>query len=207
MVKQCRANYTQEGITATDKLFSSFVRTHRLKTFMSKEDLEDMKQDCYVEMLDVVNNKFDPCRGCKLSTYLTPRLVGFMKDYTGAVIKRHEPDNEFAIEIFATKIKSVVELPQQQLFIEIEKLGLSNNQIEDLMLDLSKYENGHEIVEALAELPEACLTVILGYYILNQSIYNLSVKYGFSSDAGWLYKIKREGIETIKKILREKGVL
>jgi len=208
MANQCQKNnLIQEGIVIVNKLFNSFVHTHRLKAFLSKEDLEDMKQDCYVEMIEVVNNKFKPCKGYKLSTYLTPRITGFMKDHIGNILKRQEPDNEFAIEIFASKIRSMVDLPQQQISLEVEKLGLTNCQIEDLMLDLSRYENGYEIVESLAKLPEACLTVILGYYILRQSIQELSVQYGFSSEAGWLYKIKREGIEMLKRTLKEKGVL
>lgn len=202
-----RNTLIDEGMDATNKLFNSFVKTHRLRTFLSREDLEDMKQECLIEMIKVIDDKFDAKKGFKLATYLTPRLVGFMKDYIGSIIKRREPDNETAVELFAAKIKSVVDLPRDQVSLEVDRLELTNNQVENLMLDLSQYEDGYEIVEALTSLPDACLTVILGYYILDQSIHELSEQYGLSHDAGWLYQVKRDGIETLKQILRDKGVL
>ena len=202
-----REELLNEGMDTTVKLFNTFVKQHKLRSFMSREDLEDMKQECLIEMIKVVDEKFDPSRGYRLATYLGPRINGFMKDYIGLLVKHREPDNEVAVELFTARISHVVRMPKPQVQAEIDKLNLGDDQVKDLMLDLAHFKDGFEIVEALTSLPDSSLTVILGYYVLNQSIQELSEQHGFDPGAGWLSKIKREGIETLKQILREKGVL
>lgn len=196
---------TKEGIEIVNKLCNKSIAKYFLNSYMSKEDLQDMRQECYIEMLSVIK-RYDP-KKAKLGTYLTPRINGYIKDYIEKYNKNKYPDDELAVELLEAKILRVKNMTERQITVELDNLHITDYSVKSLLLDLSSCEDAYEVFDALFSLQNQRLSVILGYYVLNHSMKDLTTHKGLSTTSNRLYQIKKDGIEKLKQILREKRVL
>ena len=202
-----RKAYILEGMEITEKRFSIFVHKHKLYAFLSKESLEDLKQDCMVEMIMTVD-KFDVTQRVKLVTYLLPRIDGFLKDFVKKQIKiAPSVEMEKVLSIISIEIDKALKKDSDHTILDLEKLEVSEETIKELVLEMGYHPDSFEIFESLIKLPESRLKVLLGYYVMNKSVKELSKELGFSPDTGWVYRLKNEGIKTLKEMLREKGLI
>jgi len=199
-----------DGLKQVEKVHSIFVYRYQLFKHMSKDDLADMRQDCVVEMIHAVD-RFDPGKKVKLATYLNPRIQGFFKD---ALKKRTKQralrQAEFAtvsVDFVCGEIDEVLALSKEQATVLLEKLNITNDIMEDMLVDISHNVDSYEIFDSLASLPDTRIYIILGYYVMNKSIKELSAELGFKPDTGWVYRMKREGIEKLQGLLADKQIL
>lgn len=206
MTKKEKDKLILEGYSLVVRLHRSFVSTYYLTKYLSKEDIEDMRQDCVIEIIRKINT-FDPSRKVKLTTYLTPRIIGFFKDSLIREKQRRQPDLEKLLGSITSSIGVVFESNEKGVSKELERLNITNIDIKNLILDLDCSVEVVGIFESLDDKPDVRMQVILGFYLLNKSIKELSNELGYSTQAGWVYRLKREGIEQLKNILRERGIL
>lgn len=206
MNKQDRNKLILEGYALVVRLHRNFVSTHHLRKYLSKEDLEDMKQDCIIEVIGKISN-FDHSRGVKLTTYLTPRVIGFFKDFLIKQKQLRQPDLEKLIDTITNSIGSIFESSESDINKQLEKLNITNTDIKGLILDLDCSVEVIDIFQSLAEKPDVRMQVILGFYMLNKSIKELADELCYAPGTNYVYRLKREGIEKLKNILRERGVL
>jgi RNA polymerase sigma factor (sigma-70 family) len=208
--KRNREKLILAGLKQVEKVHSIFVYRYQLFKRMSKDDLADMKQDCVVEMIHAVD-RFDPSKNVKLSTYLNPRIQGFFKDALKKQTKQRALKQiefiEESIDFICGEMDEVLSLNKEQAIILLEELNITNDNIEDLLIDISHNANSYEVFDSLASLPDTRIYIILGYYVMDKSIKELSTELGFKPDTGWVYRMKREGIEKLQELLVEKRIL
>jgi len=199
-----------EGYKLVEKVHAIFVNKYQLYKYLSPDDLADMKQDCVVEMIKAVD-RYDSKRGVKLTTYLNPRLQGFFKDQLKKQAKaralRQTDYLDITLDFVCCEIDEVLSLNREQATIRLDQLNISNDVIQDILLDISDNSDSYEIFDSLASLPDTRIYIILGYYVMNKSIKELSKELGFSPDTGWVYRMKREGIVKLQSLLIDKRIL
>lgn len=209
MKKKCRDKLIFDGIQIVNNICSVFINKYQLYNFMSKEDLEDLNQDCIIEMINVVN-RFDTKRNLKLITYLTPRIQGFLKDQLKKLNKQKMlelPKLVNISEYLKHTINEVFSLNKQQLVLKIKELNLTNSKIKNISIDISNNEYTYEIFDSLFFLPNVRIYIILSYYILDKSIKEVSKELNFNPNTGWVYRMKREGIKELKRLLKQKQII
>lgn len=208
--KKDREKLILNGLSQVEKVHSIFTYRYQLFKRMSPDDLQDMKQDCVVEMIHAVD-RFDVSKNVKLSTYLNPRIQGFFKDYLKKQTKqRAMRELEFlegSVDFIQGEIDEVLSLNKDQAILLLEKLNITNDIMEDILIDISHNVDSYEIFDSLTALPDTRIYIILGYYVMNKSIKELSAELGFKPDTGWVYRMKREGIEKLQELLVEKRIL
>lgn len=198
------------GLELVTKIHNIYTHRYQLFKRFSKDELDDMKQDCVVEMIYAVD-RFDPSRNVKLSTYLNPRIQGFFKDELKKSSKLRMLQQtdlvDVSFDFVCKEIDEVLSLNKDQAYLRLDSLNLSNDNIQDILLDVSSDQNSYEIFDSLTLLPDIRIYIILSYYIMNKSIKELSKELGFNPDTGWIYRMKREGIKKLKELLVHKKIL
>lgn len=210
LTSKIREKRILEGLELVKKLHSIYKLKYTLYKRMSKEDLDDMLQDCTVEMIRAVD-RFDENRGVKLSTYLNPRIRGSLTDTLRKLSKeiamRQPAAMDVSVDFVCGEIDNIMSLNKEQAYIKLEKLNLSEDHIQDILIDISSDGQSYEIFDSLTNLPDVRIYIILGYYIMNKSIKEISKELGFNPETGWIYRLKREGIVKLKELLIDKKIL
>jgi len=209
-LKTNRKELILKGMKQVETVHSIFMHRYQLFKYMSKEDLADMKQDCIVEMIHAVD-RFDPLKNVKLSTYLNPRIQGFFKDFLKKQTKQRALKQveilEESLDFVCGEMEEVLSLNKEQAIVLLEQLNITSDNMEDLLIDISHNVDSYEIFDSLTTLPDTRIYIILGYYVMNKSIKELSAELGFKPDTGWVYRMKREGIEKLQELLVDKRIL
>lgn len=209
-ILKIREKQILEGLELVKKVHSIYKLKYALYKKMSKEDLDDMLQDCIVEMIRAVD-RFDENRGVKLLTYLNPRIRGSLTDTLRKLSKesamRQPAFMDVSIDFICGEIDNIMSLNKDQAYIKLDKLNLSEDYIQDIFIDISSDSQSYEIFDSLTDLPDVRIYIILSYYVMNKSIKEISKELGFNPDTGWIYRLKREGIDKLKELLIDKKIL
>lgn len=217
MTQEQRNKLVTNGIEIVNKIYSWFTYRYNLYSYMSKEDLEDMKQDAIVEMLYVVDNKFDETKKNKLSTYLTPRITGFFKDHIKKLLQRKDIDislvliNDTVPNELTDNLCSFINVDSlkiEQLQDMLSCLGISDPDIiNDILNESCKYPELNEILQAMTCITHNTKVIILSYYLLDKSIVEIARLLDLNPDTGFIYRVKRQGIQQLKDELKLRGIL
>lgn len=209
-ISKLREKRILDGLELVKKLHNAYKFKYSLYKRMSKEDLDDLMQDCTVEMIRAVD-RFDEKRGVKLTTYLNPRIRGCLTDAMRKLSKelamRQPAMMDLSVDFVRGEIDNIMSLDKDQAYIKLEKLNLSEDHIQDIIIDISSDGQSYEIFDSLTLLPDVRIYIILCYYVMNKSIKEISKELGFNPDTGWIYRLKREGIEKLKELLVHKKIL
>ena len=200
-----------EGFELVKKLHNIYIHRYQLFRYMSKDDLEDIRQDCVVEMIHAVD-RFDVSKNVKLTTYLNYRIQGFFKDVFKHYAKQRQLSNkdtlDISLDFVCKEINEILDLNKKQAFLYFSELNVSKkDSIKNVLLDISYTQDSYEIFDSLTSLPDSRIYIILGYYIMNKSIKEISQELGFGPDTGWVYRMKRESIAKLQKLLIKKKML
>ena len=193
-----------EGIKIVNILFNKFITTYHPYQYLSKEDLEDIKQDTYIVMLKEIE-RYDGRN--KLSTFLTQRIKGCFIDCLRSIGRQKEKEANLLLENVYTNINSILGMREEEFICYLNMLNLPNNTFKEAFFEISNEQYTNEILEAIFNLPSKRIHILLGYYLLDKSIKDISAELGFNEDSGWVYKMKRESVERLQKILIEKGIV
>ncbi len=193
-----------EAIRIVELTCNHWIKKYQLHNYLSKEDIEDLKQECNLSVLRVLK-RFDPKKENKLSTYLRPRIDGTIKDFLSALNLENTIMSEIALTEIRHNFNMLKTMSTDEVTIKVDAIG--DVEVKEIVVELGNQETAHEIFDAMLLLPESRRNVILGYYLLNQTIKEISEHYGFNPNSGWVYQIKREGMQKLKEMLKERGVL
>ena len=196
-----------EGIQIVNSIVGSCMKRYQLHLYMSREDLQDLKQECLICMIGCIDrkeNSFDPNKG-QLSTFLSPRIHGFIKDYIDKFQKAKYINLPEVREMLKYKMEKLRHMPLTQ--VKLEGTTLTNDKATELVFEIATSEHTYAIMEAMMQLPELRRGVLFSYYCMNQSVREIAIAQGVSHQAGWVYQLRKEGLKMLKDILHEKGVL
>jgi RNA polymerase sigma factor (sigma-70 family) len=193
-----------EAIKIVELTCNHWIKRYQLHNYLAKEDIEDLKQDCVLAVLKVLKN-FDPKKENKLSTYLRPRIDGTIKDFLSELNLENTIMSEIALNEIRHNLNMLKMMSVEEVAIKVNAIG--DTKIKEIIVDLGDQEIAHEIFDAMLLLPESRRNVIFGYYLLEETIKEISEQHGFNPSSGWVYQIKREGIKRLREILKERGVL
>jgi RNA polymerase sigma factor (sigma-70 family) len=214
MTKEQHNKLIDEGIETINKIYNWFIYRYNLYSYMSKEDLEDMKQDAFIEMVHVIDNKFDLEKKNKLSTYLTPRITGFFKDYIKQHLQRKDINislvliNETTSDEFIDSSINIDNLKIAQLKDMLNQLDISDPEIiNDILNESCRYPELYEILQAMTCITYNTKIIILSYYFLDRSIVEIAKLLDLNPDTGFIYRIKRQGIQKLREELKLRGIL
>ncbi|MCK9369461.1 hypothetical protein M0R04_05945 [Candidatus Dojkabacteria bacterium] len=200
-MKSKRDELIKEGTLIVDKLLSCFTKKHHLYAFMSKEDIEDMRSACIVEIITRIDC-FDSSRDVKLLTYLYPRINGFFKDYLSKEIRHRKTETGFILDRLSEVIDNYLDFSSEQAIQYLKNetmcIGTINDDISTIL--------SNELRKSLSELDKEMVYVILGVYILNKNIIAIAKELDYSETSGWVYKIKKKALVRLKESLEKKGV-
>jgi len=206
MKQKCRNDLIMQGMDVVNGVYGHCLKKYRLYMYLSVDELADLKQDCMVEMIRIIDEKFKPELGFKLSTYLSPRLHGFVKDYIEKITTERCPDVGNTLELLDAKMQMFKSLPTSQIHISAQEIP--TGELESLVIEIQSQESeAYEIIDAMLSLPEHRLEVLFGYYFLNKTIRELSEEKGIDPSTGWIYRLRREGIKLLKEALKERGIV
>lgn len=206
MENSVRNKLIEQSLETIDKELKFFSNKHYLYRFMSKEDIEDMRSECILNLINTIE-KFNSNRDIKLNTYIIPRIKGFFKDYLNKMRKEKERKNEALINEISKKIDNLLKLDNNQIILYLKELHLSKDNIRDICMELPETEiiSSH-IYDSLLELPDNLIYTIIGFYLLDKSIKEISYDLNISPNSGWIYRIKKQSIKYLRNRLKEKGV-
>jgi len=194
MDKKKRNKYINEILPILDNDFEYFVFNYGLYNYMSLEDMEDMKSECLVAIIETIE-KFDVKRGVKLTTYIRPRINGFFKDY----LRKNSSNRHKEIAFFTNQKNTIDELNYCN---EYKKKLVLNN--ENTAIDLKVIVNkpfDYCLLVFIFGLPDKQLYLIIEHYFYNKSIKELTEELELNYDAGWLYQIRRKALSNLKNVL------
>jgi RNA polymerase sigma factor (sigma-70 family) len=185
-----------------DKELSYTKVKYSLKRFMSKEDLEDMRSDCILEIIKYIQ-KFDPERGLQLQTYIMPRIRGFFVDFIRKDSRLKKLEEELIIERIEKEVTSILQLPISVVNNKLKNLHLPSSNIRELYIQL--FDTGifsnECLIENILKLSNKRAYIILSLYVLNKSVKEVSYELGFSPTSGWVYRIHKQCLEKLKEKL------
>ena len=195
--KITRQEYIEDGLKTLNYLFNRFVTSHRLFQYMSKEELEDMKQDAVIEMINTID-KFEPERGLMLTTYITPRIIGFFKDF----LKQRARICVINMDITTVSPNCLAYEPlfNEQIIAYFNELNLSETDIKNIWFNITDQLATYQILNAISTLPDNKIYLLLSYYIYHKKIQDIVKDLGFKS-SGWVYRMKRDAIKHLRKQL------
>ena len=194
-----RNDYTKEGMKTVNIIFTMFKNRHHLYNVLSKEELEDMRQEGMLEMLLRLKS-FEPQRGLALSTYLSPRILGTFKDYIKKEVTREKKRSIISLWIQLDEKKDKDHNADIPLILRLKDLKITKKLTKDIDIDIREIEN-HNILGALSSLSDREQYIIISYYILNRKTKDIAEEIGYS--LAWVSSIKTKGIEKLKKLLTE----
>jgi RNA polymerase sigma factor (sigma-70 family) len=194
-----------EGLNVVDSTLNYAIGKYHLTSFMSKEDIEDLRQEGVVEMIKAVDERYNPKRGVALSTFLTHRMRGFCKDYLKKRSKTRWRESTQATEIVNENISRVFDLNREQALVVFNKLNLTSKSVQNFVLNVT--EDSYEIFESLKSsgASDAYIYILLSFYVLDRSVKNIAKEFNVSPRR--IYQIKKETLRILKQKLVEKGIL
>ncbi len=197
-----RNKYVDKGIEVAEIVYKYYVGRYQLSNFMSAEDLDDLRQECMVEMLSTLN-RYDPSKA-RVNTFLTHRLRGFIKDYLKKQSKARKFTSKYIIEVMNDSPYDVFSASQEKISILLSNLNVSDKKIKELHINFTNEEDLHDIIEILPSLSEDKIFIILSYYLQEKTIKEITEDLGFSLDSNYVYKLKKEAISHLKNKIKEK---
>ena len=116
---------------------------------MSKEELEDMRQEGILGMLQKINN-FEPQRGFTIATFLSQRILGTFKDYVKKEITREKRNliisKQMKIDKFLNTPSTKEDLSQYVL--TLKNLKITKKLTKNLDINIEEIDN-HNIIETI----------------------------------------------------------
>ncbi len=205
--KSQRDNLILEGLTILNKEAEIFVNRYMLRRFMSKEDIEDMKSDCIIEIINKIES-YDPTKA-KLGTYLGPRIKGSFKDFLRKQDTVKKGETKYFIETFHKEIVELFSLDSKGVTVFLKNLKIPNEHLKEICFNISDDDSilNYHLFESLIDLPDKRIYILLGYYILDKNIKELADELDLSAKSGWIYKLKRDSLKYLKETLTERGYL
>lgn len=190
------------GIDLADRYLSIAIKKYNLIHYMSKEDIEDMRQDCVVQVIEAVNRYRG---GVKLTTFLVPRICGFYIDYIRKRSSNRRHENMyyyqqtaiFKDQDFTSKFLPIVLMTDEQAMEYLDGLDIND----DIYNIIGNLPHSNEFISIMSTFSSIKVYVILNHFILNKSIKKISSELGFSYSGGRAYKIKREVVDQVKKMM------
>lgn len=196
------------SVELIDKELSIFSSKYKISKFMSKQDIEDMRSGCILEIIQAID-RFDESKNVKLITFLCPRIRGFFKDFLRKENKIKYISISDLVESMGPKIDKVFSLDNNNINDYLNDLKLDNIDYQTIYLDITKAERtlSEQITDSLIGMPAIRSYIILSYYILDNSIKEISEELGVNYSSGWVHKLKRKSLEMLRDKLKSKGVL
>ncbi len=188
-----------KGIEVVNKLFNLVNSKFRLSCYMSKEDMEDMKQDGFVEMLEYIK-KFDPKRGYKLDTFLSKRILGFFIDYLKRHYYRQILNSVQYIDDIKENICQIFNIDRKQVNLTLDKIKSNETDIKKLIFDTSIGPESELILDYILKLPDIKIYVIIAYYYLDKPIKEIAEELGFDPTTGWVHQLRRQSINKLREL-------
>jgi len=204
VLKKKSETLEEKGVGVVNVVFSRFVNTHRLRLYKSAEDLEDMRQECYIEMLARLP-KFKPDRGA-LSTFLSPRIVGFVKDQLKKDKRLRKKETKYHQTRIRSQFVDILQLDKQGAVVYLSNLNIPDSEIENLIIDIADLDESQNLLDSFCSLSDTRLYIIICYFLLDKRIEEISSALNFAVDSGWVHRIKREGIKILQQELLNKGL-
>lgn len=203
MTKQELDKFILEGVSILDNELDFFKSRYNLCKFMSIQDIEDMRSDCILCLIDTIK-RFDVERNFKLATFIRPRIKGFFKDYLKKENRNKILYQDFMDINIPNRIEHIKRLNKNQLDSLVSTLDLSNDKIKEIdqcLKDLDITDFSEELINGISSLDKKRLYIIVGYYFLDKDIKDIADELGFSDNSGWIYKVKRKAIKQLKERL------
>jgi RNA polymerase sigma factor (sigma-70 family) len=186
----------EEGIKIVNILYNKFMFELQPFKYLSKEDLEDIKQDAYIKMIETID-RYDESRGTQLSTFITPRIRWFFFDCLRKLSREQKIDTDLKVSLAYEWLKET----EGTLDILLNVVQLSNNTSDESLVDLFDSSKGMALIDCLMSLPRDRAYVLLGHYVFDKPIKEISDELGFTIDSGWIYKVKKDSLDYLKKNL------
>lgn len=195
--------YLDESLKILKKEFSFFVAKYMVYKYMSKEDMEDMKSESTLFLLQTLP-KFDESKNVKLSTFLGNRLTGFFKDYVEKFLKiKYINFSDSNKEDWTKKPEITDNVNVENEAINLIKSIILQEYQQEFSIEDIKTTN--DTLSVLGDVSDEGLYIVLGYYIFNKKIKEIAEEMGVSPTSGWVYKMKKRTLEIIKQKLNTKG--
>ena len=196
------------GVELIDKELSVFSAKYRISKFMSHQDIEDMRSGCILEVIQAID-RFDESKNVKLITFLSPRIRGYFKDFLKKENKIKYISITDLVETISPKIDKVFSLDDAYINNYLNELNLENIDYQTIYIDITKAEKtlSDQVIESIISMPTVRSYIILSYYILDNSIKEISEELGVNYSSGWVHKLKRKSLEMLRDKLKSKGVL
>jgi len=188
----------KEGIIIVNIIFAMFKNQHHLYNVLSKEELEDMKQEGMIEMLHKIKS-FEPERGLVLATFLSPRILGTFKDYIKKEMNRERKQTEIVKQLKLEEEGYSVKT-YEPCVLKLKNLKITKKLTKDLDIDIRDIDN-QNIFGTLDKLSDREKYIIINYYLLNRKTKDIAIELGYS--LAWVSSIKTKGIKKLKQLLTE----
>lgn len=186
----------KEGIKIVNILYNKFMFELQPFRYLSKEDLEDIKQDAYIKMIETIN-RFDESRGTKLATFISPRIRWFFYDCLRKISREQKIDTDLKVSLAHEWLGET----EDSLDILLNVMQLTNDNSDEALINLFDTSEGIALIGCLLSLPHDKVYVLLGHYVFQKSIKELSDELGFTIDSGWIYKVKKDSLDYLKQNL------
>jgi len=199
--KTNRENAILEGLELLERTLSIFLKKHSLYSMLSKEDIEDIKSEATINMIQAVD-RFDKKKNVKLSTFLYSRLMGSFKDSLNTMVGKGNINIQSSIDSkISTQIENIFNLSPNQAIAMCKNIKIH---------DIAMCENDMAFITqnlfySISKLPDIKAYVLLSFYTLDKSVREISEDIGLSETSGMVYRIKRNAIQTLKQELKNKG--
>lgn len=189
----------KEGTKTVNIIFAMFKNRHHLYNVLSREELEDMKQEGMLSMLQKIDG-FEPERGFTLTTFLSQRILGTFKDYIKKELTREKRQAVIIKQIKETYTPFGPPDNVGQYALTLKNLKITKKLTKDLDIYIEEIDN-HDIIEAIGELTDKEKYIIVNYYVLGRKVKDIAYELGYS--LGWVSNIKMKGIRKLQKLLTE----
>jgi RNA polymerase sigma factor (sigma-70 family) len=203
--KNPRDSLILNGLAILDRELIFFKHKANLKRVMSDEDIEDMRGECVLDMIKTVK-RYDPSRGTVLSTFLTPRIKGSFKDYLRKQSKYKQIRLDSMSKSIVEEIHKVMETDKSTITVQLDMLDVTDDTFHDILIDMgtTDAELVGNLYETILSLPDIRVYILLSYYVMNKGIKEIAEELDMSPSSGWIYRIKRQSVQHIKKELESK---
>lgn len=193
-----------KALPAINKEVTYFTNKYRLKSFMSSEEIEDMKSDCIVHIIKLIEEKFDVNKKVKVFTYIQPRIIGFLKDHIR--LRQREARQKEVIQGVINTIDILFSMKRKAITMYMKNLNIDKDKcIQEMYIDMADMEYD-DLLNCVCEMPKDSIYIVVAYYLMDKNIKTIAEELDVSATSGWVYKIKKEALKYLKKRLIEKGI-
>lgn len=198
-MKKNRDELIKKGIIVVDIILNKMIYPLRLNNFMSPEDIEDMRQEGMLQMIEIIDNRYDPEKKVQIDTYLSRSLEGFFLNYTKKEYKRQKAESQQVDDYVELLNSSVLDTEFCFLFDKYPHVKIL---FDNLELDSKETHLLMEILEYINELPENLYNVVIEHYFFGKTIVQIEKEMNYSNNSGWVNKMKNEAINKLKQKIR-----